>query len=157
MPYSAVAPDSPKAIRIVKHFDPHLPLTMVDPLEMQQVFLNLLMNAVQAMPSGGTVTATTFGNAAAKEIHIEIADTGMGISDEIREKIFQPFFTTKNKGTGLGLAISKQFIEMHGGTIVCREESGGRGHVPDYPSLYPSVRSASSRFIHLTADRRLID
>src|SRR5450830_1650547 len=92
IPYSSSAPDSPKAIRIVKYFDTHLPMTMVDPLEMQQVFLNLLMNAVQAMPSGGTVTATTFENTAAKEIHIEIADTGMGINDEIREKIFQPFF-----------------------------------------------------------------
>ena len=125
IPYSSSAPDSPKAIRIVKHFDPHLPMTMVDPLEMQQVFLNLLMNAVQAMPSGGTVTATTFENAAAKEIHIEITDTGMGINDEISEKIFQPFFTTKNKGTGLGLAISKQFIEMHGGTISAEKNPAG--------------------------------
>ncbi|MFZ4439314.1 MAG: ATP-binding protein [Syntrophales bacterium] len=117
IPYSSSTPDSPKAIRIVKRFDPHLPLTMVDRLVMQQVFLNILMNAMQAMPSGGTITATTFENAPAREIHIEIADTGTGINDEIREKIFQPFFTTKSKGTGLGLAISRQFIEMHDGTI----------------------------------------
>jgi signal transduction histidine kinase len=77
------------------------------------------------MPSGGTVTVTTFGNVEAKEIHIEIADTGMGISNEIKEKIFQPFFTTKHKGTGLGLAISKQFIEMHGGTIVFEQNPAG--------------------------------
>jgi two-component system sensor histidine kinase HydH len=84
------------------------------------------MNSVQAMPSGGIVTATTFEDAAAGEIHIEIADTGVGISDEIRGKIFQPFFTTKNKGTGLGLAISKQFIEIHGGTIsVGKNPAGG--------------------------------
>jgi len=125
IPHSSLAPDSPKTIRIVKHFDPHLPITMVDPMEMQQVFLNVLMNAVQAMPSGGTVTATTFENAAAKEIHIEIADTGMGINDEISDKIFKPFFTTKNKGTGLGLAISKQFIEMHGGTISAEKNPAG--------------------------------
>jgi signal transduction histidine kinase len=126
IPYASSAPDSPKAIRFEKRFDPHLPMIMVDPLEMQQVFLNLLMNSVQAMPSGGTVTATTFEDAAAKEIHIEIADTGVGISDEIRAKIFQPFFTTKNRGTGLGLAISKQFIEMHGGTIsVGKNPAGG--------------------------------
>lgn len=125
MPYSSVRTDSSKAIQIVKHFDPHLPLIMVDPLKMQQVFLNLIMNSLQAMPSGGTVTVTTFGNVEAKEIHIEIADTGMGISNEIKEKIFQPFFTTKHKGTGLGLAISKQFIEMHGGTIVFEENPAG--------------------------------
>jgi signal transduction histidine kinase len=120
-----VAPDAPQAIRIVTNFDPNLPMTMVDLLEMQQVFMNLLMNAVQAMPSGGTITATTFEDAAAKEIHIEIADTGTGINDAIREKIFQPFFTTKRKGTGLGLAISKQFIEMHGGTITVEKNPAG--------------------------------
>jgi len=64
---------------------------MVDPLKMQQVFLNLLMNSLQAMPSGGTVTVTTFENDAAKEIQIEIADTGMGISNEIKERYFSHF------------------------------------------------------------------
>ncbi len=124
-PYSSGGPDSPKAIRIVKHFDPHLPMTMVDPVEMQQVFLNLLMNAIQAMPAGGTVTATTFEHVETKEIYVEIADTGRGITDEIREKVFKPFFTTKNKGTGLGLPISKQFIEMHGGTISVEKNPEG--------------------------------
>jgi signal transduction histidine kinase len=126
IPYASPAPDLPKAVRFEKRHDPHLPMIMVDPLVMQQVFLNLLMNSLQAMPSGGTVTTTTFEDAVAREIHIEIADTGMGISDEIREKIFQPFFTTKNKGTGLGLAITKQFVEMHGGTIsVGKNPAGG--------------------------------
>ena len=115
--HSSEAPDASKTIRIVKNFDPHLPLTMADPLAMQQVFLNLIMNAVQAMPSGGTLTANTLGNPSAKEIKIEITDTGNGISDKISEKIFQPFFTTKHTGTGLGLTISKQCIEMHGGTL----------------------------------------
>ena len=109
----------------MKRFDPHLPLIMADPMEMQQVFLNLLINAVQAMPAGGTLTVRTFENPSAKEIQIEIVDTGKGINDEIREKIFQPFFTTKNKGTGLGLAISKQFIEMHGGTISAEDNPEG--------------------------------
>ena len=123
MPHSAL--DSPQTIRIVRHFDPHLPVIMADLLEMHQVFLNLLMNAAQAMPSGGTVTATTFENAATNEIHIEIADTGTWINDAIKEKIFQPFFTTKKKGTGLGLTISKQFIEMHGGTISVEKNPAG--------------------------------
>ncbi|HLA04630.1 MAG TPA: ATP-binding protein [Syntrophales bacterium] len=125
LPYSFSVLNSPKDIQIVKRFDPHLPLIMADPMEMQQVFLNLLINAVQAMPAGGTLTVRTFENASSKEIQIEIADTGKGINDEIREKIFHPFFTTKNKGTGLGLAISKQFIEMHGGTISAEDNPEG--------------------------------
>ena len=125
LPYSFSVLNSPKDIQVVKHFDPHLPLIMADPLVMQQVFLNLLINAVQAMPAGGTLTVRTFENASAKEIQIEISDTGKGINDEIKEKIFQPFFTTKNKGTGLGLAISKQFIEMHGGTISAEDNPEG--------------------------------
>jgi two-component system NtrC family sensor kinase len=117
LPYAFSVLNSPKDIVLVKHFDPHIPLTMADPMEMQQVFLNLLINAVQAMPAGGTLTVRTFYSALTQEIQIEINDTGKGISDAIKEKIFQPFFTTKSKGTGLGLAISRQFIEMHGGTI----------------------------------------
>jgi signal transduction histidine kinase len=122
MPHSS----STQAIHVVKHFDPDLPMTMADPLRMQQVFLNLLMNAAQAMPSGGTITIATCEDAKTGEIHVEIADTGTGISDKISDKIFKPFFTTKSKGTGLGLAISKQFIELHGGTItVGKNPSGG--------------------------------
>jgi signal transduction histidine kinase len=117
LPRSFSAPNSPQEIRVVKQLDPRVPLIMADPMEMQQVFLNLLINAVQAMPAGGTLTVRTVNNAPTKEIQIEITDTGKGMSDETREKIFQPFFTTKSKGSGLGLAISRQFIEMHGGTI----------------------------------------
>jgi signal transduction histidine kinase len=125
LPHFSLVSDSPKAIKIVKHFDPHLPVIMADPMEMQQVFLNLIINAVQAMPAGGMLTVRTFENISAKEIQIEVADTGKGINDEIREKIFQPFFTTKNKGTGLGLAISKQFVEMNGGRISVEQNPGG--------------------------------
>lgn len=125
LPYSFSVLNSPKDISVVKHFDPQMPLIMADPMEMQQVFLNLLINAVQAMPTGGTLTVRTFENAPTKEIQIEISDTGKGISDAIREKIFQPFFTTKSKGTGLGLAISRQFIEMHGGTISVHNNPDG--------------------------------
>ena len=59
------------------------------------------------------------------KIRIEVTDTGKGIKEEVREKIFQPFFTTKSKGTGLGLAICKQFIEMHGGTVSAENNPGG--------------------------------
>ena len=125
LPYSSRAAQSPKAIAIVKNYDPHLPLTMLDPVQMQQVFLNLFMNAVDAMPDGGTLTVATSGEGSGRGTRIEIADTGEGIDEEVRGKIFEPFFTTKRKGTGLGLAISKQFIEMHGGTISVEKNPDG--------------------------------
>jgi two-component system sensor histidine kinase AtoS len=125
LPYSSLAMRSPNAIGVTKNFDPHLPLTMVDPIQMQQVFLNLLMNAVEAMPGGGTLSVRTSVNGLVPGIQIEIADTGKGIDEGIREKIFEPFFTTKHKGTGLGLAISKQFVEMHGGTISVEKNPDG--------------------------------
>ncbi|HLA26958.1 MAG TPA: ATP-binding protein [Syntrophales bacterium] len=125
LPFTHSTPNSAKAIRIEKQFDPHLPLIMADPMVMQQVFLNILMNALQAMPNGGTLTAMTCATALDEEIQIEITDTGKGIRDEVRGKIFQPFFTTKSKGTGLGLAISKQFVEKHGGTITAENNPLG--------------------------------
>jgi signal transduction histidine kinase len=117
LPYSSVAPSSRNAIEIVKNFDPRLPTIMADPMQMQQVFLNLLMNAVEAMPQGGTLTVKTSGDGGTEGVQIEIADTGKGIDAGVGEKIFEPFFTTKHKGSGLGLAISKQFVEMHAGKI----------------------------------------
>ncbi len=125
LPYSALTAHSPHAIRIEKKFDPRLPQAMADPAQMQQVFLNLLMNAMEAMPDGGTLSVVTSAGGSAPEIVIEIADTGKGMDEETRGKIFQPFFTTKHKGTGLGLAISKQFIEMHGGTISVEKNPPG--------------------------------
>jgi signal transduction histidine kinase len=125
LPYSSVALSSRKAIEIVKNLDPRLPMIMADPMQMQQVFLNLLMNAAEAMPQGGTLTVKTSGSGGTEGVRIEIADTGKGIDPEIGENIFQPFFTTKHKGSGLGLAISKQFVEMHAGKISAGKNPGG--------------------------------
>ena len=80
--------------------------------------MNLILNAVEAMPEGGTLALKTFYDKSSNSLQIMISDTGEGIEDEMREKIFQPFFTTKSKGTGLGLAISKRLIEQHGGNII---------------------------------------
>jgi signal transduction histidine kinase len=98
---------------------PDLPPVYVDPKQIQQVLLNLILNAFQAMQEGGTMTITT-------EVHqrdgypwvmVSIADTGSGIPAQIRERIFTPFFTTKAQGTGLGLAICHKLITQHGGVI----------------------------------------
>ena len=124
LPYSSVTPKSPGSIRTVSNLDPNLPPTLADPGQMQQVFLNLLMNALDAMPEGGTLTVSTAAEEG-RRIQIEIRDTGKGIDEEMREKIFRPFFTTKHKGTGLGLAVSRRFVEMQGGSISVEGNSGG--------------------------------
>ena len=91
-----------------------LPVT-ADPRQMQEVLLNLLLNAADAMPSGGLIRVV--GEAVDGGVVIRVIDTGLGISAEHRPKLFRPFHTTKTRGTGLGLAISKKIIEGHGGRI----------------------------------------
>ena len=109
--------NSSSPIRVLKDFDPGLPETMADPMQLQQVFLNLMFNAIQAMPNGGALAVKTSYDAALNLIKIAIADTGKGIQQTSLDQIFQPFFTTKRKGSGLGLAITRRLVEDHGGDI----------------------------------------
>jgi signal transduction histidine kinase len=102
---------------------PNLPALNVDPGHISQVLLNLMLNGMEAMPEGGTLTLdakTSNGN-----FLIAVTDTGTGITAETQRRIFEPYFTTKAKGTGLGLAISRRIIEAHGGTITAANEPGG--------------------------------
>lgn len=108
-------------IMVLKDYDEHLPRIMADPMQLQQVFMNLILNAVEAMPGGGALTLKTSLEKSSHELQIMISDTGKGIEDEEKGKIFQPFFTTKSKGTGLGLAITKRLIEQHGGSIIAEK------------------------------------
>lgn len=103
--------------QLTRELDDHLPDIVGDPQQLQQVFLNLLLNAADAIGEGGIITVKTAHNAQARTVAVSIRDTGSGIAAELQEKIFQPFFTTKGKGTGLGLAVSKRIVEEHGGTI----------------------------------------
>jgi signal transduction histidine kinase len=100
----------------------NLPALRADPQQLKQVLLNLLMNAVHAMPDGGrlSVRATADGQNA----QIDIADTGCGIPPEVRERIFEPFFTTRREGTGLGLSIVRKIVEQHGGSIAVASDPG---------------------------------
>lgn len=123
--YHSTASNSSNGISIAKDFDPSLPPTVADPMQLQQVFLNLLLNATAAMPDGGTLSVKTSYDAGEDAIRIEISDTGKGIDKAIMDKIFQPFFTTRSKGTGLGLAMSKQLIEQHGGAITAENRPEG--------------------------------
>jgi signal transduction histidine kinase len=96
---------------------------LLDRKKITQALLNLAVNAIHAMPAGGRLTITT-SDATSDEVVVTIADTGTGISEEDQEKIFEPFFTKKEKGMGFGLAIVRRIIEDHHGTIVCRSKLG---------------------------------
>ncbi|MBP7147974.1 MAG: HAMP domain-containing histidine kinase [Acidobacteria bacterium] len=109
-------------IEVVQELRP-LPPTLADPSQLQQVLLNLLLNAAEAMSSGGTLTVRTLVDQDA--IRIDVADTGRGFDPQQAEKMFQPFFTTKPRGTGLGLAICRQLIEQQSGTIAAAPNPGG--------------------------------
>jgi len=87
----------------------------VDESHLRRALLNILINAQQAMPHGGTMTVTTRAEGASAVI--EIADTGTGISEEDRERVLRPFFSTKAEGSGLGLSITQRVIHEHGGTL----------------------------------------
>lgn len=112
-------------INILKDFSMGIPETKADPAQLQQVFLNLLLNAIDAMPNGGEISVKTSYDTAANSIRINISDTGKGIDEETINKIFTPFFTSKLRGTGLGLSISKRLIEQHSGTISAKNNPGG--------------------------------
>jgi two-component system sensor histidine kinase AtoS len=112
--------------RVIKELDAHLPEIAADPQQLQQVFLNILLNSADAISEGGNITVTTRYDAARKAVVVELRDTGKGIPPELMGKIFQPFFTTKGKGTGLGLAVTRRIVEEHHGSIeVANPLSGG--------------------------------
>ncbi|GGK06432.1 histidine kinase [Streptomyces camponoticapitis] len=100
----------PKSVRVVREFDRGLPSIPAYGAELNQVWTNLIVNALDAMPDGGTLTLTTWRED--ERLLVEIADNGVGISDEVRPRIFEPFFTTKQvgEGTGLGLDISYRIV-----------------------------------------------
>jgi len=113
---------APKNVVIEKRLDPSLPDLNVDPFLMQRALTNIIGNAVQAMPDGGTLTITT--KKEGQSASISVADTGTGIPPENISKLFEPLFTTKSRGVGLGLAIVKSMIEAHGGTITVKSDVG---------------------------------
>ncbi len=117
------------SIEIAVSLDPALPKTMIDEGQLSQVFINIILNAFDAMPNGGKLTVSTrmgLDEHARESIMIECADTGTGISKEDIAKIFDPFFTTKEagKGTGLGLSLSYNIIKRFKGDIKVESEPG---------------------------------
>ena len=95
---------------------------MADPALLKRILSNLVTNAVQAMPKGGNLTLD--GHKEANDLIITVKDTGVGIPDKIKDKLFTPLFTTKAKGQGFGLAVVKRMTEALGGTVTFESQEG---------------------------------
>ena len=136
-------------IALRQDFSSDLPLMSFDPDRMRQVLMNVFVNAIQAMPHGGSLTVKT----ALREGLVEIAvqDSGAGIPRDIRGKIFDPFFTTKEAGTGLGLSIVYRIMQEHGGRIEVESrtaeemETGSSGSVGTTIRLYIPLKAVSNQ------------
>jgi two-component system, LuxR family, sensor kinase FixL len=115
-----------KGVRVSFNFDPRCDFVLADKVQIQQVLLNLMRNAIEAMESSGK-RELTVSTAPAREnfVDISVADTGSGIAPEISAQLFQPFVTTKRQGMGVGLSISRTIVEAHGGSIAPRPNPGG--------------------------------
>jgi PAS domain S-box-containing protein len=135
-----------KGIHFIENYHPQLPKIKVDKTQMHQAFLNLFLNAIQAMPVGGDLKievtpVASYSLAGRKQnfIKITISDTGKGIPSDILHKIFDPFFTTKPRGIGLGLSITYQIVKKHGGTIKVESLLGkGTSFVINLPEMLES-------------------
>ncbi len=109
--------------RVAFELDPALPQAALDPREIRKVFLNLIVNALEAMEAGGTLTLRT-RRAEQGFVEVAVEDTGCGMSEETRARVFDLFFTTKDSGTGLGMAIARTVVEQHGGRMDIRSQLG---------------------------------
>ncbi|MEW6273028.1 MAG: ATP-binding protein, partial [Thermodesulfobacteriota bacterium] len=133
-----------KDVRVVRSEATALPPVRADSDLVVQVLLGLLANAADAVPRGGEVTLEA--RAGRGVVEIGVADSGPGIPESLRARVFEPFFTTRDKGTGLGLAVARQIIEAHDGRIEVGERPGGGARfrivLPDATAFPPLARSA---------------
>ena len=113
-----------RGIAVRQEYQPNLPLTPIDRAQMEQVFDNLIINAIHAMPNGGYLSVAVVVTQSPADsyqrrpmLEITIGDSGPGIPPEIQERIFDPFFTTKKNGTGLGLAVARRIVKQHNGAL----------------------------------------
>lgn len=114
-----------KKIHIVSELDDDLPPVLASPDQMEEVFMNLILNSRDAMPDGGTLKFCSKVLSDEGCVEVQVSDTGLGIPSDVKGRIFEPFFTTKgDEGTGLGLAISHRIIEDHGGDIQMESQIG---------------------------------
>jgi signal transduction histidine kinase len=130
-----------RSIRIILRCSDDLPAVRADPRQLVQLFLNLINNAIEAMPKGGEISiegayspGPTYGS-----VVVQVADEGTGIDPTITRKVFEPFFTTKPAGTGLGLSICREIAEFHGATLSLRRRRDRAGTIAEvrFPSTGP--------------------
>ncbi len=129
-----------ESIKVTSRLDRELPEVVVDAKQIEQVLLNLIINAVQAMPNGGELTISTQYLRQVDKVQIIIEDSGIGIPEDIQDKIFQPFFTTKEKGTGLGLTLCKEIVLKHSGNLTFESRPGkGTTFIMELPAGSPET------------------
>jgi PAS domain S-box-containing protein len=140
-------------ITVQSRFDDSTPFVAIDESQLKQLFLNLLLNAIEAMSSGGhlTVRITRKDSLGKPWIVVEVSDTGPGIPDSVRPNIFDPFFTTKPRGSGLGLAICRGITDAHRGTIRAENNEDGTGTTITVE--FPAVSQAGSFMDHSAVTR----
>jgi signal transduction histidine kinase len=115
-----------KAISVNTSFGENIPLIRADKQKLQEVFINIVINAIHAMEGGASLTVETqwVHEKVPQTVKVAISDTGKGISEDILDKIFDPFFTTKTVGSGLGLTVAREIIKRHNGTMHVNSEIG---------------------------------
>jgi signal transduction histidine kinase len=123
-----------RRVQLVVDVDAELPTLRVDAGQIRQALLNLIRNAAEAMPDGGAIRLEARLVPAAPQlpspsapppsVEVTVSDTGAGVAPEDLERVFEPFYTSKQGGTGLGLAISREIAMEHGGTLTCESVSG---------------------------------
>jgi len=117
---------SKQNVLVSKEYQEDVSPILVDKSQMRQVFLNLILNAIQAMPDGGELKIATdaIETSSGRFLRVQVSDTGAGFEPSIQEHLFEPFFTTRADGTGLGLSVAYRIVESHGGTIRAQSEKG---------------------------------
>ena len=120
--------------------------------QLHQVFVNLFLNAIEAMPKGGRLAVTTASLANPPRVRIEVGDTGSGIPEQILPRIFEPFVTTKERGTGLGLAVSRRIVDQHNGLLIAKNgANGGAVFVIELPIASETDSDSGSDIQSVTA------
>ncbi len=132
-------------IQLIKNYAANLPTIVVDPQQIQQVFVNLMLNAYQAMPHGGSLEIRTW--AQDNQVAVAFSDKGLGIPQEHLDRIFDPFFTTKEpgEGTGLGLSVSYGIVQRHNGHIEVESQVGQGSTFTVHLPVFPDAATAATR------------
>lgn len=133
--------DIPATVTVTQDIPATLPSLMVDPIQVGQVFRNLISNGVEAMPEGGTLTIRASADPTAQTIAVSVQDTGTGMTQEHLSRLFQPLFTTKAKGIGLGLVVVKNLTQANGGKV---EVTSQPGQGTTFTITLPSAASPAS-------------